>query len=221
MKHPLWHLDAPEWHLHMQKAQKSFDADSIWLVGYVIAWFAAVEIQLTHRLFALSEAKSLERFHTLTKGMDSRVKLERFRQLCKDAELEIGPNLKARLSWFEEAEVPFRNTLAHSFIVTSKEGGEIQLCNIAAWPETTGQAVKKGSKRPERISHDVLLAHGAWLLAFATDLKPLKLPSKPAAVLELANPRSRVPKDIPGYRDGKVSLASGNKRAPSPPQTRA
>ena len=101
--------------------------------GYFLAWYALVEIHISAQIAFLSEIHDLDVFQILTKGMDARVKLERFRQLAK-AKNGIGPNLNARLNHFERTIIPIRNRLSHGAAwLNDKEVGKFHLISIVSF----------------------------------------------------------------------------------------
>jgi hypothetical protein len=89
--------------------------DMYFRVGHFIGEYSTVELAITALLAIISNFKDLEAFHTLTKGMDAKVKVERLRELAKTKKLlvEKGP-FDARLMHFADKTANLRNKVAHA-----------------------------------------------------------------------------------------------------------
>ena len=92
-------------------------------IGYFIASYSSVELALTALLSALVKATDYNAFHTLTKGLDGRAKVQRFKELCKQKNLfPENSALKMRLDLYDTKITNLRNLVAHCMIIIQDDG---------------------------------------------------------------------------------------------------
>jgi hypothetical protein len=183
---------SPEFAAH-SKAQNytGKDLDLYTDLGFFNAWFAMAELSLTALLALASKAPDLAIFDVLCKGMDARVKVERFRKLVAPAG-GGGPNLKSRLKTFEEKAIPLRNKLAHSAITINEDDGPrtyylSSLSNLP-WAELGERPPFPVSGKPEAIMSNDLHSWGLWLAHVAKDFGAAFNHAASTGVFEIVSP---------------------------------
>lgn len=184
-------------------------------LGYFLQWFAAVEMWLDLYLAWALEVGEGALMEVILRGLAPRNKVERLRALCRTKGVTFGPNLTARLSHFEGRVCRLRNNLAHHFLIHTPESEDI----VFKQPAPFG----KPDREPPRMAIRSLevFEHGAWLHLFQDDLSSVFVNAgdemRSLRTLEIAAPRSGLPKaPSPGSRS-KASAANGGKQ----PQRRA
>jgi hypothetical protein len=165
------------------------------LVGYFIAQYSLVEFGITFLLAAVCRTNDPEAFHTLTKGMDAKTKIQRLRQLSRQQKRpSLGNKLDARLVFLHDKVAEIRNNLSHSALFKSPDDPQrIIFSGIGRLPlQTFGYAGTSPSL--QEVSFLALEAYGDWLNALQGDIvKLLKKVEKQTKVFEIARPRSEEP----------------------------
>jgi hypothetical protein len=168
------------------------DRDLYLDLGFFNAWFAACELSLTSMLAFAAKTTDLKTFDILCKGMDARVKVERFRKLAK-----IGPNLQARLNQFEKGALSIRNKLAHrSFMINEDDGPRRYYLGTMAyvrWFNAMGTKDQHKEEEPEALTSADLHGWGLWLRALTHDLIDATQQAMQTGTFEIARPQSPVP----------------------------
>src|SRR5262249_49774949 len=104
----------------------------------------------------------------------------------------MGENFKKRLQFFKENSVGLRNRLYHNWPVT--EGTDAMcLLSIARIRAPTARLRPRGLK-PETITLDDFMRHCLWLSAFIDDLHEAQRQVFLGGALEIADPKSDLPK---------------------------
>lgn len=168
--------------------------------GYFLAWYAASEMRITSLLGLASGVEDFEVFDALTYGMDVRVKIERFRKICKN-KTTIGPNLSERLTYLDAKARPLRNKLSHSFIGINEKRENTYFVSTLGnlpWNELSERRPDWASKRtqPHAIHAEVLLGWGSWLSQFTKDLSAAFQHFLVSKEFEILNPKTVVPKEL-------------------------
>ena len=160
-------------------------------IGYFIAAYSKIELIITVHLAILTKNSDFEAFHILTKGMDLRVKIERFRELCKPLSLiDTKSALDIRLDLVTSKICNLRNKLSHSAIDVPDVGfPELGLSSISAiHPEKR--------KNTETIHLDVLAHYSDWCEDFYQDILHLLPIVRKFAKLSIGHPHSQAPKEF-------------------------
>jgi hypothetical protein len=164
-------------------------------IGYFIAQYSTVELAITAIIAILSNITNFDAFHTLTKGMDAKTKVERLKELAKFKNLIAKKgNLDVRLTHFADKTAGLRNKVAHAWILKSNgDPQKILFSNFAKMPFDLFQMEKKSRYKPDQILVEILHEHSVWLGEFMQDIMSLVSSAKKGAKLELKNPRSMEP----------------------------
>lgn len=195
--------------------------DMYFRVGHFIAEYSTVELAITALLAIISDFKDLEAFHTLTKGMDAKTKVERLRELARTKKLlvEKGP-FDARLMHFADKTANLRNKVAHAWLLKSKgDPQKILFSNIAKLPFDLFKMKKRVKHKPDEIMVDLLWEHTNWLSEFQADIISLIPPALKGAKLELKNPHSMEPRAFLQHLLKEENLAKSRTRRQSPKKT--
>ena len=164
-------------------------------IGYFISQYSTVELAITALLAALANFEDLEAFHTVTKGMDAKTKVERFKELAKSRNLLAKKGkFDERLIHFAEKVAGLRNKVAHTWILKSKtDPVKILFSNIAQIPFEQFKMKKRVRRQPDEILLDSLREYSSWLSDFQLDLLNLYGAAKKGAKLEIEKPNSLSP----------------------------
>jgi hypothetical protein len=171
------------------------DSKLITDVGYFIIWFSAAELGITTLLAVASNSGELGVFDTLCSGMDARVKVERLRRIRKSRG-GIGPNLDARLRYFDEKARKIRNLVAHSYMgVTENMPGRYFAASLGSlpWKELNTPAPMGIQAPPRILTPAELLGWGGWLARFCEDLSACFNQAATGGAFEIENAKSQVP----------------------------
>jgi hypothetical protein len=164
-------------------------------IGYFISWFSMIELHITFWLAVTTDVKNVNSFELLTKGMDSRIKLERFRQACHLTKREIGPNLDVRLAYFQRVMIRIRNNLSHTWATMPEDSSVIHFSTLSRMPFKEIGFAQKGF-RPDTMPLLTLFERGLWLNWFSDDLNRMAQQEPFPQRFEIDNPRSHVPKEF-------------------------
>lgn len=132
-------------------------------IGHFMMWFGTAEMFLTRILAFALDINDMRKFELLVKGMDARVKCERFRKATK-SHLPAGPILLKALSRFENKMIPLRNKISHSWPVLHEE--TVYFCHVGRGALDPNNIVRDGTE----ISFDTLFLEGLWLNLFTSRL---------------------------------------------------
>ena len=132
-------------------------------IGHFIMWFGTAEMFLTRLLAHLVGMHDMEKFDLLCKGMDARIKCERFKKAAKQAG-GLGKKFSDELSYFEKKSIPLRNRISHSWPVQHEE--TIYFCTVKSGAFSPTDFKKDGTE----ISTLALFAEGFWLNGFAKNI---------------------------------------------------
>lgn len=175
-------------------------------IGFFMTWFAGVEFHLTFLLaLATTTVGQIENFDLLVQGMDARVKCERLRRALKRFK-PMGPNMAARLSHFEQKSIKLRNRLTHSLVTGGKDNRQFHFMSLGQWPEYTKPP--KGIPAAYSLPALEFFNEGLWLRAFTEDLSSMDPELPETKILEIENPRSRLPKEFPAGHHPLTPLAN-------------
>ena len=192
------------------------DNDMLTDVGYFLVWYSAAELAFTNLTAYICKINDLEMFDTLCRGMDFRVKIERFRRIRANRG-GIGPNLDARLTYLAKSCRPLRNRLAHCAMISGNAPARGYLAStIGTLPfQEFGEEFPEGFRfdPPVRIMPQQLLGWGAWLAAFSNDLSATINHLTATGECEIVHPQSSVPLADQESRGQKSRSAKGHKRA--------
>lgn len=192
--------------------------DMYFRVGHFIAEYSTVELAITALLAIISDFKDLEAFHTLTKGMDAKTKVERLRELAKTKKLLVEKGLfDSRLMHFADKTATLRNKVAHAWLLKSKgDPQKILFSNIAKLPFDLFKMKKRAAHKPDEIIIDLLWEHTNWLSLFQTDIISLIPRALNGEKLELKNPGSMEPKAFLQHLLKEENLAKRRTQRQSP-----
>jgi hypothetical protein len=150
--------------------------------------------------------------------MDARVKIERFRVIAKG---KIGPNLAARLKYFEDKARPIRNRLSHAMMTRSESGPSVYFASALSsmpWREWGEPEPSHPTRPPVVITPEQLLGWGAWFARFTEDLNAAFKLSLLTGVFEIANPASPEPPVDRATPPRKSAPSKSRKRGKTPPE---
>ena len=161
-------------------------------IGYFIAAYSKVELAVTTLLAVLTKNEDYEAFHTLTRGMDLRVKIERLRELCKphsliDEQSAVDMRLKLVLTKI----CGLRNKLSHSYIdIPDPIVPELGLSTIM------GLRPKSKNANTELWHQNAFGIYTEWCEAFFLDLINLVPNAKKTAKFSIGHPNSDSPMEF-------------------------
>lgn len=102
-------------------------------LGFYLQIFATAEVYLTSILVTILGFRDFEKLEFITRGMDARIKCERFRQAAKKYN-PLGDNLKISLGIFEQECIPLRNSIAHSWAHFNPDTNIIHFASFGKTP---------------------------------------------------------------------------------------
>lgn len=105
----------------------------------------------------------------------------------------MGPELGARIDWFEDKVVKFRNKLAHRLVMKHDEDDVFYLTTITRKPFKDIGRMEQVGLEPERRSGLYFFEYGLWLNFFSDDL--IVMLQSHSEELELVNPCSPASKE--------------------------
>ena len=124
--------------------------------------FNIAEMTLTNLLAYVLRYSDTEGFSLLVRGMDARVKCERFKKACLGRR-KLGPNFRQHLNRFERVSVPLRNRISHSWPMQVAD--EIVFCHVGTEMDPT-QRVADGTE----ISVEDLQKEALWLCRLSSSM---------------------------------------------------
>lgn len=188
-------MSNPEFEAARAKIIHPDDESRFLAVGYYFSLFAQVELWLTTLLAHASGSRDYPLFEIMCRGMDARVKVERFKAASKYRNIELGDAFRKRLDYFENTLIPLRNDLAHKHLHEDRSDTNlVHLTTIGAIPfEAAGFPSQKGP-RPKALYLSELLEKGYWLRLFVKDLKQVLDHAGRGEPLEIGSPLSPLPK---------------------------
>ena len=139
-------------------------------IGFFIYWYASVETAVSIMLTRATGNQHPAHFHTLTRGMDAKLKCERLREALKISDCTIGPALTKRFEHFTSRLSSLRNQLVHNYPFFHED--TFQLVSVGAPPHVVDRPVK-GAPKPVMVPSLELYERGKWLQAFSSDLYAL------------------------------------------------
>ena len=176
-------------------------------IGAFISQFSQTELALTGLLAAMIRTTDLSAFHTLTRGMDTRVKADRFRELCRPYDMIPKKGaLDTRLDLLAQNIAKIRNTLAHSGIqIPEGEPARIRVVNIA-------RLLQDEASEGEEILLGEIYLYADWCCDFTSDLIALFPLARARRTLVLTAPHSGSPQDFHKERDDVIRRARKESR---------
>jgi hypothetical protein len=167
---------------------ESQDHEMFLQIGFFTFAYAAAELRLTLLLAEATQIKNLHSFDLLTRGMDVRVKIERFRRACEKGP-PIGQNLSVRLEIMNGTMRPLRNQIAHGLTVPMPDKHSLAFAGLAAMPKfIEGRHPDQDDSTP--IKYSDFFEHSAWLRYFEYDLKDALRGVAQRGTFEIDDPQS-------------------------------
>lgn len=176
-------------------------------IGYFLMWFGTAEVGITTLLALILKLGPMDRIEYLVRGMDARVKCERVREAAASL-YPLGPNLDARLKYFQETIVPIRNGIAHSWTVMDAKTKIVSF-------RSAGKVISSAHNDPKvrRMTLDELMDYGIWVHAFGAEIFEVITGAVDEQPLEIVDPTTGLPTAPPMDRPPKEPSARMRKRA--------
>jgi hypothetical protein len=181
-------------------------------VGHFLIWYAITEVAVTTMLAFVLDFRNFERLEYIVRGMDGRVKCERLRQATKRY-MPLGPEIEARLWYFEQKVVPLRNRIAHSWPYLDETSGRVIFASVGIPLEGTPKfkALKANS-----VHLDEIFDMASWVHLFSQDLAAALASAIRGGSLEATSPLSDRPKESPKGPQPKAHRAKTDRRTRKP-----
>jgi hypothetical protein len=180
-------------------------------LGHFMMWFGACEVLITSMItYVLGFDEYPARLEFIMRGLDGRVKCERLRQAAKSLK-PLGPNLDARILYFQEKLAPLRNRIAHTWPI--EEDGVVFFNTLGKLHFVKFKMDPTLRTEPDSITLDLLLDHGIWLHAFSNDLLAATNDAAQLGYLEVVEPQSHLPTAPPKDQPPEDANAKSDKRA--------
>lgn len=196
---------------HRKRIFESDDRTFYLHVGYFMAWYSACEARITLLLAIATKSENLKSFDLLTRGMDAKVKIERFRLACNGYR-KIGDNLKRRLAHFEKKIIPLRNKIAHSHMTTDPSYQGIHFASLSKMPLASFGLYAVGEAPPYQTFREIF-EQGLWLNVFNDDLLSVWKNAAHPTEFEIDDPVSPLPPTGHPPSPPSVPPSTPNKRA--------
>lgn len=191
-------------------------------IGAFVYDYSVAEICLDFILQFALRVPSFESYSLLTRGMDTRTKIERIMQI-NEREISIGPTLKALLDRMDKVSRTVRNKISHS--IPRLHNGVIYFSDVSAMYDEFGSIPQ--AELPDRIQAVQLQREALWLRYLASDIiralnqaQDTDHPGVPRT-LEVISPVSGLPPEGQGTplvrgRPARGDRRRGKRRLPDP-----